>query len=61
MKVDVTHCDIRHADGSLICKVELIDETAVRVEITTALNWTDWLDLSDAVRRAMLLMEVTQP
>lgn len=61
MKVDVTHCEIRHADGSLICKVELIDGTAVRVEITTALNWTDWLDLTDAVRRAMLLMEVTQP
>jgi hypothetical protein len=61
MKVDVTHCQIRHADGDLIATVDLVDENVVQVDIKSVLTWTDWLDLTDAVRRAMLLMEVTQP
>ena len=61
MKVDVTHCEILHDDGDLVATVQLIDTNIVQVEIKHVLTWTDWLDLSDAVRRAMVLMEVTQP
>jgi hypothetical protein len=61
MKVDVTHCEIKDADGNVAASVQLIDPSIVQVEIKYVLTWTDWLDLSDAVRRAMVLMEVTQP
>lgn len=61
MKVDVTHCEIMHPDGDLVATVQLIDTSVVQIEIKHVLTWTDWLDLTDAVRRAMLLMEVTQP
>jgi len=60
MKVEVTHCEIRHADGDFVATVQLVDEGVVQVNIKHVLSWTDWLDLSDAVRRAMVLMEVTQ-
>lgn len=61
MKVDVTHCEIMHPDGDLVATVQLIDTNVVQVNIKHVLTWTDWLDLTDAVRRAMVLMEVTQP
>ena len=61
MKVDVTHCEIRRADVDVVASVQLIDASVVQVNIKHVLSWTDWLDLSDAVRRAMVLMEVTQP
>lgn len=61
MKVDVTHCEIMNDVGDLVATVQLIDTSVVQIEIKHVLTWTDWLDLSDAVRRAMLLMEVTQP
>ena len=61
MKVDVTHCEILHDDGDLVATVQLIDTSIVQVEIKHVLTWTDWLDLSDAVRRTMVMMEVTQP
>lgn len=60
MKVDVTHCEIRHADGDLVATVQLVDDGVVQINIKHVLTWTGWLDLSDAVRRAMVLMEVTQ-
>ena len=69
MKVDVTHCNIINPQGGgVAATVQKVDEVCidqkdarVRVEINHSLGWTDWLYLTDAVRRAMLLMEVTQP
>lgn len=61
MKVDVTHCEIMNDAGDLVATVQLIDTSIVQIEIKHVLTWTDWLDLTDAVRRAMVLMGVTQP
>jgi len=57
MKVEVTHADIVSNTG-LVATVTLIDERAVQVNIKQCTGWNDWLDLTDAVRRAMLMMEV---
>lgn len=69
MKVDVTHCEIINRQGCVAATIQKIEELSlqdpanpvVMVEIKHSITWTDWLDLTDAVRRAMLLMEVTQP
>ena len=57
MKVEVTHADISSEMG-IVATVELVDEAAVKVDIRQVVGWNDWLNLTDAVRRVMLLMEV---
>lgn len=59
MKVEVTHADISSEMG-IVATVELVDEAAVKVDIRQVVGWNDWLDLTDAVRKVMLLMEVKQ-
>jgi hypothetical protein len=59
MKVEVTHADISNEMG-IIATVELVDEVTVKVDIRQVVGWRDWYDLTDAVRKAMVLMEVKQ-
>ena len=60
MKVEVTHADIV-SDTGIVATVSLIDENVVQVNIKQCTGWNDWLELNDAVRKVMLLMEVNQP
>jgi hypothetical protein len=60
MKVEVTHASIVN-DMGVVATVQLVDENVVQVNIKQVTGWNDWLDLTDAVRRVMLLMEVKQP
>ena len=57
MKVDVTHASIVN-DMGVVATVELVDGVTVKVAVNQYIGWNDWLDLTDAVRRVMLLMEV---
>ena len=57
MKVEVTHADISDEMGT-VATVTLIDEHVVQVNIKQPTGWKDWYDLTDAVRKAMVLMEV---
>lgn len=57
MKVEVTHASIVN-DMGVVASVELVDDVTVKVSVNQYVGWNDWLDLSDAVRRVMLLMEV---
>lgn len=59
MKVEVTHCDITDEIGT-VATVTLIDEHVVQVNIKQATGWRDWYELTDAVRKAMVMMEVKQ-
>lgn len=59
MKVEVTHASIVN-DMGVVATVELVDDATVKVDIRQVVGWNDWLDLTDAVRRVMLLMEVEQ-
>lgn len=58
MKAYATRCEIVQADGALLATVEAVDEVAVKIEIGQVVGWNDWLDLTDAVRKAMLMMEI---
>ena len=60
MKIEVTHASIVN-DMGVVATVELVDGVTVKVAVNQYIGWNDWLDLTDAVRRVMLLMEVKQP
>ena len=57
MKVDVTEAQITN-DMGVVATVDLIDENVVQVNIKQCTGWNDWLELNDAVRKVLLLMEV---
>ena len=59
MKVEVTHASIVN-DMGVVASIELVDDVTVKVNVNQYVGWNDWLDLTDAVRRVMLLMEVKQ-
>jgi hypothetical protein len=42
--------------GHVVATVEAVDGIVARVEIKQVVGWNDWLDLSDAVRKAMHMM-----
>lgn len=61
MKVYATHCDIFDDDtNELIAKVKAVDDIVVSVEIKQVVGWKDWYELTDAVRKAMVMMEIQQ-
>lgn len=57
MKVTVTEAEITN-DMDVIATVSLVDASVVQVNIKQVVGWQDWLDLTDAVRKVMLMMEV---
>jgi hypothetical protein len=59
MKIEVTHASIVN-DMGVVATVELVDGVTVKISVNQYIGWNDWLDLTDAVRRVMLLMEVEQ-
>jgi hypothetical protein len=42
--------------GHVVATVEAVDGIVARVEIKQVVGWNDWLDLTDAVRKAMHMM-----
>ena len=60
MKVEMTNANIVN-DTGVVATVFRVDDNVVQVNIKQVTGWNDWLDLTDAVRRVMLLMEVKQP
>ena len=59
MKVEVTHANIVN-DMGVVASVELVDDVTVKINVNQYIGWNDWLNLTDAVRRVMLLMEVNR-
>lgn len=57
MKVEVTHANIIN-DTGVVATVELMDDVAVKVDVKQVVGWREWYDLTDAVRKVMVLMEV---
>jgi len=46
--------------GHVVATVEAVDGIVARVEIKQVVGWNDWLDLTDAVRKAMHMMGMGQ-
>ena len=42
--------------GHVVATVEAVDGIVARVEIKQVVGWHNWLDLTDAVRKAMHMM-----
>ena len=40
--------------------IVMVDGVCVKVELPSVIGWNDWLDLSDAVRRAMHMMGMSK-
>ena len=59
MKVEVTEAQITNEMG-VVATVSLVDDVTVKVSVNQYVGWNDWLDLTDAVRKVMVLMEVEQ-
>jgi hypothetical protein len=59
MKVEVTHASIVN-DMGVVAAVELVDDVTVKINVNQYIGWNDWSDLTDAVRKVMVLMEVKQ-
>jgi hypothetical protein len=59
MKLSVTPTRIEIDDDemkTLMATVTMVDGVCVKVELPSVVGWNDWLDLSDAVRKAMHMM-----
>ena len=60
MKVEVTHASIVN-DMGVVATVQLVDENVVQVNVKQCTGWNDWIEVYEAVKRIMMLMEVEQP
>ena len=57
MKVEVTHASIVN-DMGVVATVQLVDENVVQINIKQVTGWNDWIEVYEAVKRIMMLMEV---
>lgn len=57
MKVEVTHANIIN-DMGVVATVFRVDDNVVQVNVKQVTGWREWYDLTDAVRKIMVLMEV---
>jgi len=59
MKLSVTPTRIEIDDDemkTLMATVTMVDGGCVKVELPSVIGWNDWLEITDAVRRAMHMM-----
>lgn len=54
--VDPVKIEIIDEDHLTVATVEAVDGIVAKVELKQMLGWHSWMDLSDAVRKAMHMM-----
>jgi len=57
MKVEVTEAQVMN-DMGVVATVSLVDENVVQINIKQVTGWNDWIEVYEAVKRIMMLMEV---
>lgn len=60
MKVEVTEAQITN-DMGVVATVSLVDDVTVKINVNQYIGWNDWIEVYEAVKRIMMLMEVKQP
>ena len=59
MKLSVTPTRIEIVNEeykALMATVTMVDGVCAKVELPSVIGWNDWLEITDAVRRAMHMM-----
>lgn len=59
MKVEVTEAQVVNEMG-VVATVQLIDENVVQVNIKQVTGWNDWIEVYEAIKKIMLMMEVNR-
>ena len=59
MKVEVTEAQVVNEMG-VVATVLLVDDVCVQVNIKQVTGWNDWIEVYEAVKRIMMLMEVNR-
>jgi hypothetical protein len=57
MKVEVTEASVTN-DMGVVATVSLVDGVTVKVNINQYVGWNDWIEVYEAIKKIMLLMEV---
>jgi hypothetical protein len=59
MKVEVIEAQVVN-DMGVVATVSLVDDVCVQVNIKQVTGWNDWIEVYEAVKRIMMLMEVNR-
>lgn len=57
MKVEVTEAIVTN-DMGVVATVSLVDGVTVKVNINQYVGWNDWIEVYEAIKKIMMLMEV---
>jgi hypothetical protein len=59
MKVEVTEAQVVNEMG-VVATVSLVDGVTVKVSVNQYVGWNDWIEVYEAIKKIMMLMEVKQ-
>ena len=59
MKVEVTEAQVVN-DMGVVATVSLVDGVTVKVSVNQYVGWNDWIEVYEAIKKIMMLMEVKQ-
>ena len=57
MKVEVTEAQVVNEMG-IVATVSLVDDVCVKIEVKQVVGWNDWIEVYEAIKKIMLMMEV---
>lgn len=59
MKIEVTEASVTNEMG-VVATVSLVDDVCVKIDIRQVVGWNDWIEVYEAIKRIMMLMEVNR-
>ena len=59
MKIEVTEAQITN-DMGIVATVSLVDDVCVKINVNQYIGWNDWIEVYEAIKKIMLMMEVKQ-